>query len=152
MKTLMFMVHRICVYVYQLFHLLLPNKCYAVCWFSEFPLHFSQWIKPDICIPYSVRVRSLGSSDTVCVYFVTFQDGNKVYTVGICDGISTEGFLWAAADEEQILRYTESGSIRVIIETLNGCQYIYIKDNILRNNNRLFDMLYCRSGSPFSSL
>ncbi|XP_052217757.1 uncharacterized protein LOC127835391 [Dreissena polymorpha] len=80
----------------------------------------------SLAYPVEVQIKTepCESSDTVCVCALTFQDGNKVYTVGICDGISTEGFLWAAADEERTLRYTESGSIRV----LNGMVESVTKD------------------------
>ncbi|KAH3690602.1 hypothetical protein DPMN_191931 [Dreissena polymorpha] len=53
------------------------------------------------------------SSLTVCVCALTFRDGNKIYTVGVCNGITTQGFVWVALDEEHFLRYTETGSIRV---------------------------------------
>ena len=41
------------------------------------------------------------------------MDGNRVYTVDICAGLTRDGFLWTAPDEHKQLSYSESNMVRV---------------------------------------
>ncbi|XP_052782916.1 LOW QUALITY PROTEIN: uncharacterized protein LOC128219136 [Mya arenaria] len=75
----------------------------------------------SLAYPMEVQIKTevCSTSDNgVCVCAFTFRDGNRVYTVDTCSGVTREGFLWATYPDIPELSYTDSGLVRV----LNGME------------------------------